>query len=105
MLPPALSAINFVEYLKPDDKASSIALARSLSAISDFKPLPDPLPEPPEVPISYIGDLARKIEDSSELSKEEQSDLLMDIESLLDEPGTATGDALSLLRTLQPARK
>jgi len=71
LLPPELSRLQFIDYRAPDRK-SGLALARALASIPVSSVLPDPLPAPPEVPISYLGGLTRKIETATHLSYEEQ---------------------------------
>jgi hypothetical protein len=99
LLPPALSKVQIVDYIQPDNKASGIRLARALSSISDsdFKPLPDPLPRPPEVPISYIADLSERIENRPELSRSEQSEFLLDIKKAISHEDISVDDAVGLL--------
>jgi TIR domain len=56
LLPSALSQIQFVDYRKLDHHAA-LRLARACTAVPPAQPLPDPLPLPPEAPISYLGGL------------------------------------------------
>jgi hypothetical protein len=77
-LPPALSEIQFVDYRK-QDRDALLRLLRALAAIPPAKPLPDPLPEPPAVPISYLGSLAQQIESTLSLDYSKQSTLLLDL--------------------------
>ena len=50
-LPPELSTIQFLDYVK-QDKNAALKLSRSLSKISNSQSLPEPLPRPPGVPFS-----------------------------------------------------
>jgi hypothetical protein len=78
LLPPELSMLQFIDY-KQRDKKSAFALARALAAVPPVTALPDPLPAPPEVPVSYLGGLTKKLETTSTLTYEEQSALLVDL--------------------------
>ena len=60
LLPPALSAIQFVDYRKRDDHGSALQLAKALSTTPAAKPLPSPLPTPPAVPLSYLSSLRNR---------------------------------------------
>jgi hypothetical protein len=55
LLPPALSVIQFVDYRKRDDQRSALQLAKALWTIPAAKPLPNPLPSPPAVPLSMTS--------------------------------------------------
>jgi TIR domain-containing protein len=56
MLPPWLAALQIVDFRTPDGTAA-FALARAIRQLPATGELPDPLPDPPAVPISYIGEL------------------------------------------------
>ncbi len=102
LLPPALSLVQFVDYAK-QDRTAAFALARALAVIPPTKPLPDPLPPPPDAPVSYLGGLGSKVDKSASLSYEEQSALLVDLRRSLRDPVTA-GDARALLGRLRIRR-
>ena len=72
LLPPELSRLQFIDYRK-QDRDSAFGLAKALANTPPSKPLPDVLPPPPEVPVSYLGGLTRQIDTASHLSYEEQS--------------------------------
>ncbi len=55
-LSPALAAIQYVDYRERKTEAS-LSLARALIALPPAPPLPEPLPAPPDVPISYLNQL------------------------------------------------
>ncbi len=103
LLPPELSQIQIVDYLQTDRDAA-FRLARSLSGISSFEPLPDPLPEPPAVPVSYVGTISQKIESSFNLSYEQQSVLLLDIKKCLRDSDVSETDAVVLLKEFRKRR-
>lgn len=73
-------------------------LGKALADMELSPPLPDPLPDPPPVPISYIRE-AEALE-SSDLSKREQWDLVINLKQLLtdDEQANAARSLLQRLR-------
>ena len=102
LLPPALTEIQFVDYRTPD-RDSAFRLARAMAVAPPAGPLPDPLPEAPAVPLSYLGGLAQQVDTSSTLSYEEQSGLLVDLKRGLRDSETAA-DARRLLLKLRSRR-
>src|SRR5262249_4599908 len=102
LLPPALSRIQIVDYRQPN-RSSALALARAIAIIPPSEHLPDPLPSPPEIPISYLGSLAQRIETSTSLSYEMQSALLVDLRKGLHDPEVVI-DAGTLLERLRKRR-
>jgi hypothetical protein len=101
LLPPALSKIQFVDY-RAADKSAAFRLAKALLSIPLSKKLPDPLPAPPEVPLSYLGDLTSKVEAAS-LSYEQQSALLLDLKRGFYEEELSE-DSFTLLKRLRKRR-
>jgi len=97
LLPPALTEIQFVDYRTPD-RDSAFRLARAMAVAPPAGPLPDPLPEAPAVPLSYLGGLAQQVDTSSTLSYEEQSGLLVDLKRGLRDPETEADARILLLR-------
>jgi len=78
LLPPELSAIQHVDYRNPDKKAA-FSLYKALTTLPDLLPLPDPLPEQPDVPVSYLGSLKDQIDTRQTLGFEAQSALLLQL--------------------------
>ena len=99
LLPEALSKIQFVDYRLQDSQAV-ISLVRALQNLPPSQPLPDPLPEPPEVPLSYLGALKAQIETRNTLTFEEQTGLVVTLKGQLREPEQAE-DVRGLLRSLR----
>jgi hypothetical protein len=95
LLPLELSVIQFVDYRHPD-RQSGIRLISALNGLPPLKPLPDPLPTSPEVPISYVGNLKDQIEAPGVLTFEEQASLILKLKTLLEETD-APQDAIELL--------
>ncbi|HSM69977.1 MAG TPA: TIR domain-containing protein [Anaerolineales bacterium] len=73
--PKSISQTQYVDYRK-NDKDATIKLINALQNLSPAPSLPDSLPIPPEVPISYIYELKNKILESASLSFSEQAELV-----------------------------
>jgi hypothetical protein len=102
VLPPALSQVQFLDFRQRHVEAI-IALARSLHSLPTGVPLPDPLPAPPEVPLSYLANLSQQIESPATLSFAEQSRLVLELKRGLRDPATQQ-DARDLLGRLRARR-
>jgi hypothetical protein len=76
LLPPELSSIQHVDYRR-QDKRAAIDVLKALSGLPKSPPLPDPLPEPPSPPLSYLGGLMEQIEATVELTFKEQAALVL----------------------------
>lgn len=86
LLPPALSQIQFVDYRTQERKAV-LQLARAISQVPPAPALPDPLPTPPEVPLSYLGKLTPQVETDAALTLQEQTNLVFQLKRGLNDPG------------------
>jgi hypothetical protein len=102
LLPPELMQIQFIDC-RVQDRNSALILARALKSIPPSSPLPDPLPSPPEIPVSYLGGLTRKIEKSTSINFKEQSSLLVELKRSFKEPGSED-DTRTLLKKLRSRR-
>jgi len=101
LLPPELARLQIIDY-RNQDRPAALRLARALSSLPPSRSLPDPLPSPPEVPISYLGGLGGKV-DALTLSYEQQSTLLMDLTRSIRD-SEAAEDARALLARLRKRR-
>jgi len=99
LLPPTLSNIQFVDY-RSQDRQSAFALVKALSNLPTPQPLREPLPKPPEVPISYLGNLKDQIDTRATLSFQEQTALLLKLKERLVDVNEFD-DVLNLLRRLR----
>ena len=99
LLPDELSQIHFVDYQNPDDKSATLSMSRALNSIDISGELPKTLPDPPEVPLSYLGELASRLRAPS-MSEEEQKSLVFDVKESLRDPATAE-DGKTLLKNLK----
>ncbi|MEE8105956.1 MAG: toll/interleukin-1 receptor domain-containing protein [Planctomycetota bacterium] len=102
VLPPVLSKIQLLDY-RERNRAAAFRLAKALSGIRPPDALPDPLPAPPEVPVSYLGTIAAQIEATESMSYERQSAVVIDLRKNLRDPGTAA-DARVLLQRMRERR-
>lgn len=99
VLPPALSAIQYVDYRK-HDKEAALSLFRALNHLPGAKPLPDPLPDQPPVPITYLSSIKDQVEAEKPLSFEEQSAIFLKLKELYG-GSDASEDALNLMKRLK----
>jgi hypothetical protein len=99
LLPPKLSQIQFIDYRK-QDKTGAINLARALRSLPEAKPLPDPLPTPPAVPLSYLGRITEQIDSVATLDHKEQSAVVSELRRGLRDAETSA-DARKLLERLR----
>lgn len=102
LLPLELSRVQFVDYQKRDHD-SALRLAKALNAAPPSMPLPNPLPTPPDIPISYLSGLAVKIDSKTRLTDKEQINLIGELRRSLKNSDTER-DAFTLLERLR-ARK
>ena len=98
-----LAALQIIDYRDPTVDAG-IQLVTGVHLLrSKPVPLPDPLPEEPPVPFGYITRLGNTLAEK-ELSPQQQTQLLVELRSGLDEDGddpSARGDIAQLLRMLR----
>jgi formylglycine-generating enzyme required for sulfatase activity len=96
-LPAELQELQFVNYMERTNK-QALALAGTLNGLPPAHPLPVPLPEQPEPPLSPLGRIAAALE-SDRLTSTEQIELVFELEGLFKTP-TSRASAETLLRTL-----
>lgn len=98
-----LAALQIIDYREPTVDAG-IQLVTAVHALQGKPvPLPDPLPDEPPVPFGYITRLGNTLAEK-ELSPQQQTQLLIELRSGLDEDGddpSARGDIAQLLRMLR----
>jgi hypothetical protein len=99
VLPPALAEIQYVDY-RVQDRQAALRLAKALNTIPASKLLPDPLPEPPKVPLSYLATLTERVESDSILNYEDQTMLVTGLRQSLRDPRNAN-HSRRLLETLR----
>jgi hypothetical protein len=84
--PAKISTLQGIEY-KPSDITSALKLAKALTAVQPGVPLPSSMPTRPEMPLSYLEGLARIARSPEDLSRDEQTRILREVE-----PGLAARD-------------
>jgi hypothetical protein len=84
------------------DRRSLFALVRGIRNLPPCPPLPDPVPERPPIPISYLTQLKALIDSNDELTRGQQVLLLSDLKESLGGPDDAA--ARVLLRALRRRR-
>jgi len=98
-LPVRLQAIQSVDYRKLD-RVAALGLARAFNTLPASKPLPEPLPPAPEVPISDLATLRDLIDADAPLTQVQQTEIVAKLRRLSREPGTSV-DAFNLLRAMK----
>lgn len=79
LLPSPLNEIQVTDFRRRD-KDAAFALVKSINTAAAAPPVPDPLPVPPEVPISYLSTLQERIGSSETLNAQDQITLLFELE-------------------------
>lgn len=97
LLSSPLNEIQVTDYRRRD-KGAAFALVRSINAASSAAPLPDPLPAPPQVPVSYLGTLKERIDSAKPLSSQDQNLLFLELEEAIAEGRSPTEVRDLLLR-------
>ncbi len=98
--PRYIANVQYVDYTKSDQKKAIIGLIKSLNHITPTTLLPDPLPEPPKIPISYLDTLKEKV-DAPTITKNEQISLVKTLQTKLDDPQVDHEDIKLLLQRLR----
>ncbi|MGV1006401.1 MAG: TIR domain-containing protein [Candidatus Nanopelagicales bacterium] len=81
-LPRHFSVRQIVDYSEPGQEAA-FALAGALANLPPAPVLPDPLPEPPAAPLSYLTDLVDQVSQPDPLSHEQQHQILTQLQPAL----------------------
>lgn len=97
-LPDDLSRLQIVDYRSPGPEAA-FELADALANLPRSPELPDPLPEPPAVPASYLNDIANRVY-AGTLTLDEQLSMVGRLRTALDRDSEHDA-ALELLALLQ----
>lgn len=79
LLPPPLNEIQVTDYRRCD-KEAAFALVKSINTAPSSPALPDPLPAPPPVPVSYLSNLKERIDSTAPLNSQEQIGLIFELE-------------------------
>jgi TIR domain len=79
LLPHPLSEIQFVDYRRQDRQTGFALIKKAVNSLPSAIALPDPLPEPPPSPASYLGKLKERIDTTENLNFQEQIALVFDL--------------------------
>jgi ABC-type nitrate/sulfonate/bicarbonate transport system substrate-binding protein/RNA polymerase subunit RPABC4/transcription elongation factor Spt4 len=83
-LPARLVRLQIVDYSSSADRdRAALTLAGALATLPAPPRLPDPLPEPPAAPLSYLTDLADQVRQPQPLDHDQQRDILNQLEPAL----------------------
>jgi len=99
LLPPPISEIQVTDYRRRD-KNAAFALIKSINTAPFAPPLPDPLPSPPKVPVSYLSTLKERIDSPNALSAQDQIALIFELETGVRE-GRPRSEMRDLLLSLK----
>ena len=99
LLPPGLASIHYVDY-RAEDKAAFGAIAKAIAALPPSTSMPDPLPDPPPVPVSYLSNLIEQINTTEQLSFQEQTGIVLLLKHVLSDPKDVDR-IISLLKKLR----
>ncbi len=95
----AISQAHWAEY-DPRNPQSILSVIRAINVLPPTPPLPNPMPERPRVPISYMTELQQEIGGDAEISRNRQLQIVADLRSRL-----ATGDRDAAAMLLQRLRQ
>jgi hypothetical protein len=98
LMPPDIAAVQIVDYTEPGATAA-FELADALGHLPASPDLPEPLPDAPVVPLSYLSDLTARVRRPS-LTLDEQLALVSRLRSALGKE-TEHQPAMELLLTLR----
>ncbi len=101
-LPRRFSERQIVDYSDPAARdRAALLLAGGLATLSPAPPLPDPMPEPPAAPLSYLTDLIDLVAEQKALDHDQQRHILNHLEPALHsvdpEERRGGGDILEML--------
>jgi hypothetical protein len=99
LLPPPINEIQVTDYRRRD-KDAAFALIKSIHTAPSAPPLPDPLPSPPKVPVSYLSTLKERIDSPNALSAQDQIGLVFELEAGVRE-GRSAAEMRDLLVSLK----
>lgn len=102
-LPIDLSSLQHVDFTLSDSNDEAAALIRALNRLPRGRPLPNPLPAPPQTPLSYLSSIHDRIgAPPGRLSHEEQLDIVNRLENALRSDDTDEREGgVTLLRRLR----
>jgi hypothetical protein len=82
--------VHYLDY-RGQGKQEALALARALSQLPSPEPLPDALPAPPEIPVSYLDRFKNRIGSQASLVRGDQLELVSELKQHLRQGGDPEG--------------
>ena len=98
LCPEAISSSQWVDY-DHQEAHSILAVIRAINGLGPTPPLPDPRPERPVVPISYMNELQNEIGSHAEIARSRQVLIIADLKGRLGTPDRQA--AILLLRRIR----
>ena len=98
LLPPDLAPLQCVDYTEPGPNAA-FELAGALYGLPPAGSLPDPLPDPPPVPISYLSGLSDRVR-AANLSLDDQLAVVARLRTAMERPREPEA-AVNLLQAMR----
>ena len=89
-LPPEISKLQITD-VESGNKKGILALINALNTMPPSADLPDTLPEPPAIPVSYLSELLLTINSNDTLNQDEQAALIFKLRDHYRSSGDATG--------------
>lgn len=89
-LPPEISKLQITD-VESGNKKGVLALISALNTIPPSTNLPDTLPEPPAIPVSYLSELLLSINSNDSLNQDEQAALIFKLRDHYRSSGDASG--------------
>ena len=99
LLPEPLASIQYVDF-RTGDRSAFVRLVRTLQELPPPAALPDPLPDLPEVPLSYLNRLANQVDSEHPLTFEQQTALVTKLKEAVHDPESRR-DAIEMLQRLR----
>ncbi|WP_164520435.1 TIR domain-containing protein [Specibacter cremeus] len=99
LLPPDIATLQLIDYTR-HTPLTGVQFANALSSVRTGVPLPEPLPEPPAVPVSYLGEVSNVVLLKRTLSADEQFSIAAKLAASLARPREHDA-AAELLRRLE----
>ncbi len=99
LLSAPLSEIQITDYRKRDMEAA-FAVLKAINLAPATTALPDPLPQPPPVPVSYLSTVKDRIDCAGPLSQQDQITLLFELEQEVED-GHSPAETRDLLLRLK----
>lgn len=98
LLPADVRRVQMQDY-RDRDKDAALGLVKAIEGLPGAQPLPDPLPDAPEIPLGRVAALSTKIRSPERMPRDRQEVIVAELRRLLREPESAE-DARKLLEKM-----